>query len=93
METASIKQMTGEERTREMAGVGEGSALEGCVMALRARARIAQSADCHGTMLPSRQALVGRAVALVNVPLANVVLATSVRRLARPEVVRLNTKL
>lgn len=84
METASIKQMTGEERTKEMAGVGEGSAPEGCVMALRARARIAQSADCHGTLLSSAQTVVERAVALVNVALANVVLATSVRRLVRP---------
>ena len=66
-----------------MAGVGEGSALEGCVMALRARARIAQSADCHITIFSSGLVVV-RAVEFVKVALANVVLVMSAMTLARP---------
>lgn len=83
IEIASRKQMRGEERARDIAGVGEGSAADGCVMALRARARSAQSADCHITMLSSTQAVAGRAVPFVNVVLTNVVLVMSSRTLAR----------
>lgn len=84
IEIASKQQMSGEERTREMADVGEGSASEGCVMALSARARSAQSADCHITMFSSEEMVVERAVAFVIVALVNVVLVMSARAQARP---------
>lgn len=60
-----------------MAEVEVGSATDGSVMALIARASTAQSPECHFTMLSSGQALLGRAVVV-----ANVALATSARTLA-----------
>jgi hypothetical protein len=84
VDIASMRQIPGDERTREMAECGEGSATDGCVMALRASARSAQSADCHVTTFSFPLAVVRKAVVLLDVALAHVVLAMSARTPATP---------